>query len=412
MVQPRNGIEDLDMSDRSTIQSIALDRLIAHPDNPNRMSSSNFAKLIRNIEQTGRYEPLIVRPYREKPRRSRRGKAAPHHCERTKPLALSEVEGEAISSDSRGRGCHVPRGLAMTTRIEHLGAERKPLGGSIENRGRFQIINGYHRWQALRQLGYKRADVIVWDVDDDQADVLLATLNRLGGSDELSKKISLLKKLSKKMNARELSKLIPQTPGQIKRLVNLRIPKSPAKIAPDKFANPLVFFVTDEQKTIIEHALSLARGLCHSFARLRPPGAPTKPPGPLAGGPGGLVGTPSERSAKRTVIPTEVSETNEAEESVQTDRHPSSFQPVVEPLRGEVRIDPSAALGVTSIEHRESNVKYRESSIEHRASGVEHQASSLTLAEAKAETLTLIAQHFIDTNVQGYDENEDQVCPA
>jgi len=368
------------MSDRSTVQSIALDRLIAHPDNPNRMSSGNFAKLVRNIEQTGRYEPLIVRPCREKPRHSRRGKAAPHSCERTKASVPGNDNENQESS------------------IEH----RAP---SIENRARFQIINGYHRWQALRQLGYKRADVIVWDVDDGQADVLLATLNRLSGSDELSKKISLLKKLSKKMNARELSKLIPQTPGQIKRLVNLRIPKAPAWIPSDRFANPLVFFVSDEQKTILEHALSLARGMCHSFVRLRPSGPPTKPPGPLAGGPWGLVGTPSERNARRTVIPTEVSEANEAEESVQTDRHPSSFQPVVDPLRGEVRIDPSAALGVTSTEHRESSIEHRESSAEHRA-------SSLNKAQAKAEALRLIAQHFIDTNVQGYDENKDQVCPA
>lgn len=252
-----------------------MDRLIAHPDNPNRMSSGNFAKLVRNIEQTGRYEPLIVRPYREKPRHSRQGKAAPRHCERTKP-SVSGNDNENQES-----------------RIEN----RAP---SIEHRGRFQIINGYHRWQALRQLGYKRADVIVWDVDDDQADLLLATLNRLAGSDELSKKISLLKKLSKKMNSRELSKLIPQTPGQIKRLINFRIPKLPAKIAPDKFANPLVFFVADEQKKVIEEALSL----------------------------------------------------------------------------------------------------------------IEHRASSLNKAKAKAETLTLIAQHFIDTNLQGYDENEDQVRPA
>ena len=258
------------MSDRSTIQSIALDRLIAHPDNPNRMSSSSFAKLVRNIEQTGRYEPLIVRPYRKRHRASR---------------------------------------------IEHRAS-------SIEDRGHLQIINGYHRWQALKQLGYKRADVIVWDVDDDQADLLLATLNRLAGSDELSKKISLLKKLSKKMNARELSKLIPQTPGQIKRLVNLRIPKAAAKIPSDKFANPLVFFITDEQKKVIEEALLFARVRSHSFAQ------------------------------------------------------------------------------------------YRESSIEHRESSAEHRASSLTTAQAKAEALRLIAQHFIDTNVQGYDENEDRVRPA
>ena len=303
------------MVDKSTIQSIALDRLIAHQDNPSRMSSSNFAKLVRNIEQTGRYEPLIVRPYREKPRHSRRGKAAPRHCERTKPLAPSEArpepgrraEGEAISGDSRGRDCHGPQSGPRN--------DNKNRASSIENRGRFQIINGYHRWQALRQLGYKRADVIVWDVDDDQADLLLATLNRLVGSDELSRKISLLKKLSKKMNARELSKLIPQTPGQIKRLVNLRIPKAPAKIPSDKSANPLVFFVTDKQKKVIEEALLFARVRCRSFA-------------------------------------------------------------------------------------------------EHRESSIEQRASSLNKAEAKAETLTLIAQHFIDTNVQGYDENEDQVRPA
>ena len=312
------------MSDRSTVQSIALDRLIAHPDNPNRMSSSSFAKLVRNIEQTGRYEPLIVRPYREKPRHSRRGKAEPRSCERTKPLAPSEahperdrrVKAEGVQEsralvtpakagvqrhreelDSRLRGNDRAVGVSRTAIPAN---DNENQESRIEHRGRFQIINGYHRWQALRQLGYRRADVIVWDVDDDKADLLLATLNRLVGSDELSRKISLLKKLSKKMNARELSKLIPQTPGQIKRLVNLRIPKAPAWIPSDRFANPLVFFVSDEQKKVIEEALSL----------------------------------------------------------------------------------------------------------------VKHQVSSLTMAEAKAETLTLIAQHFIDTNVQGYDENEDQVCPA
>jgi len=286
------------------IESIALDRLIAHPDNPNRMSSGNFAKLVRNIEQTGRYEPLIVRYYREKPRHSRRGRAEPRHCERS----------EAISSDSRGRDCHGPQSGPRN--------DSKHRASSIENRGRFQIINGYHRWQALRQLGYKRADVIVWDVDDDQADLLLATLNRIAGSDELSKKISLLKKLSNKMNARELSKLIPQTPGQIKRLVNLRIPRAPAKIPSDKFPNPLVFFVTDEQKKAIEEALLFARGHSHSFA-----------------------------------------------------------------------------------EHRESSVEHRESSAGHRE-------SSLNSAQAKAEALRVIAQHFIDTNLQRYDENKDQIRPA
>jgi len=175
---------------QNTIQQIALYKLVAHPDNPNKMTGSTFAKLVRNIERTGRYEPLIVRRYRKR-------------------------------------------------------------------KGRFQIINGHHRFKALRKLGKRNADVIVWDVDDEQTDILLATLNRLSGSDVLAKKIALLKRLTDKMNARQLGKLLPQTPGQIKRLIDLKMPKAPA--AAGSFANPLVFFVNDKQQGAIETAMSLAR---------------------------------------------------------------------------------------------------------------------------------------------------------
>ena len=171
------------------IQSIAIDKLIAHPDNPNRMSKRNFAKLTANIERTGQYEPLVVRP-----------------------------KGDC-----------------------------------------FEIINGHHRWQALRELGYKTVDAIVWDVDDHDADILLATLNRLGGSDVLEKKLALLSRLNNRTQARELAKLLPLTRPQIERLSNLNKPTAPAKITAQSFANPLVFFVNNTQQEIIENALSLAR---------------------------------------------------------------------------------------------------------------------------------------------------------
>lgn len=174
----------------SSIQSIALDRLIAHPDNPNRMSRANFTKLVRNIERAGRYEPLIVRPHPE---------------------------------DS---GC-------------------------------FEIINGHHRCRVLDRLGYDKADCVVWEIDDEQTDILLATLNRLVGSDELAKKLTLLKRLNKKLASGELAKFLPQTARQIERLSNLKVPSSPAKINLTSFANPLVFFVSDTQQQIIENALSL-----------------------------------------------------------------------------------------------------------------------------------------------------------
>ncbi len=175
----------------NTIQSIALNKLMPHPDNPNRMSKANFARLVRNIKRTGRYEPIVVRPH--------------------------------------------------PTR-----------------KGRFEIINGHHRWKALAQLDYNRADCVVWQVSNEQVDILLATLNRLGGSDELGKKLALLKRLNKKLRTDELAKLIPQTAKQLEILTNLKKPSAAAKIMAKSFAAPLVFFMDDRQQQIVEDALSLA----------------------------------------------------------------------------------------------------------------------------------------------------------
>jgi ParB family chromosome partitioning protein len=174
----------------SAIQSILLEKLVAHPDNPNRMSAATFGKLVRNIERTGRYEPIVVRPH--------------------------------------------------------------PQRGNC-----FQIINGEHRCRALAKLGYKTADCIVWDIDDEQVDILLASLNRLVGTDQIDKKLVLLKRLNKKINADELAKLLPQTAKQIERLTNLKMPSTPAETK--SFSNPMVFFVDDTQQEVIEKALSTAQ---------------------------------------------------------------------------------------------------------------------------------------------------------
>jgi len=128
---------------------------------------------------------------------------------------------------------------------------------SPDKADKFEIINGHHRCHALTKLGYKSADCIVWDIDDEQTDILLATLNRLGGSDNLGKKLKLLKRLNKRFESGELAKLLPLKRKQIERLTNLKIPSNPAKIKPKHFLSPLVFFVRDAQQRQIENALSL-----------------------------------------------------------------------------------------------------------------------------------------------------------
>lgn len=43
------------------ILSVEVDKLYAHPANPNRLSEARFRKLLRQIERTRQYEPLVVR---------------------------------------------------------------------------------------------------------------------------------------------------------------------------------------------------------------------------------------------------------------------------------------------------------------------------------------------------------------
>ncbi|MGD0077902.1 MAG: ParB/RepB/Spo0J family partition protein [Sedimentisphaerales bacterium] len=171
------------------IKSIALSKLVAHPDNPNVMSGDKFRKLVHNIERTGLYEPIVVRP--------------------------------------------------------HPASE-----------GKFQIINGHHRVQALEKLGRKEVNCVVWNVDDRQTAILLTTLNRLGGTDEPAKKIELLRKLKEKFDSAELAKLLPNTRKQIEQLTNLKLNAVRCPPTAQQFAIPLVFFVNSEQNKIIENALS------------------------------------------------------------------------------------------------------------------------------------------------------------
>jgi len=176
---------------KSKIRHIPLDKLIPHPENPNRMSRANFGKLMRHIKQTECYEPLVVRPHPQK-------------------------------------------------------------------RSYFQIINGHHRCEALKKLGHATAQAVVWNVSDEQTDILLATLNRLRGRDILERKLAILRRLTAKHRCHELAKLLPQTKGQLERLTG-RTPLARTRQQQAKaFALPLVFFVSAAQQRTIEQAVSQA----------------------------------------------------------------------------------------------------------------------------------------------------------
>jgi hypothetical protein len=168
-----------------SIESIGIDRLYEHPENPNRMNRASFKKLVEHIRASGNYEPIVVRRYRSG----------------------------------------------------------------------YQILNGHHRVRALAELGYERADCVVWDVDDQQSRVLLATLNRLGGRDMPAPKQMLIERLCESMGVDRLAKQLPVDKSSIRKLCDLG--KRPAAAEkPEPLLHSQVFFLDDCQNRIVADRLN------------------------------------------------------------------------------------------------------------------------------------------------------------
>ncbi len=186
-----------------TLLWIPLEALQPHPENSNRMPPHLMEKLKAHIERTGLYEPLVVRP---------------------------------MGHDAAGGD--------LKSEISDL-------------RCRYQILNGHHRAEVLRGLGHTRARCDVWEVDDDEARLLLATLNRLEGRDDPSARARLVARLAKGRTAEELARLLPEPPDAVERLLRLAQPPpeplTPEAMAP--IARPMTFFLADEQYALIREAL-------------------------------------------------------------------------------------------------------------------------------------------------------------
>jgi len=173
------------------IERIGVDLLLEHSGNPNRMSKSNFRKLVGHIKESGDYEPVIVRRHPEK-------------------------------------------------------------------EGFYEILNGHHRTKALRELGHKRIDCVVWDVDDAGSLMLLATLNRLNGRDDARKRAKLINELYEKFNIKKLRASLPETKEAIEKLKMISTSKPVLRTEKYEIPQTLVYIVTAEQKTFVKKMINEA----------------------------------------------------------------------------------------------------------------------------------------------------------
>lgn len=123
---------------------------------------------------------------------------------------------------------------------------------------RYQIIDGHHRVQALRQLGNASAQCVVWPVDDEQALVLLATLNRLAGDDDPRRRAALVVKLGATMDVHELARRLPEDAERVRKLLSLHAaPPSPLTPKPvEQLPVCLHFFLLPDQRRAVERVLA------------------------------------------------------------------------------------------------------------------------------------------------------------
>ena len=198
---------------------IPLTQLIPHPANPNRMAEETFAKLKGHIARTGRYEAIVVRPMRsEGSGFGVQGSGPTLDAGRPKPFPPTAVGGLCPTPDAQS-------------------AIRNPQSAIP----RYQILNGHHRVEVLRQLGCETARCDVWDVDDAEALVLVATLNRLSGEDDPVKRDALLAELLKSFDAPQLADLVPESLEDLADLAQSLAPELPPDPAPPETFEPVEF---------------------------------------------------------------------------------------------------------------------------------------------------------------------------
>lgn len=110
---------------------------------------------------------------------------------------------------------------------------------------------------AIERLGHKTVECVVWQADDDEATLLLATLNRLQGQDNTRKRGQLIAQLTERHDASELVKVLPERIEQIRKLIEVSshptMPRAPQRIEDMPVA--VHFFLLPNQKQALNACL-------------------------------------------------------------------------------------------------------------------------------------------------------------
>jgi hypothetical protein len=109
----------------------------------------------------------------------------------------------------------------------------------------------------LQQLGHTAAQCVVWHVDDEQALLLLATLNRLAGDDDPRKRAALITKLNRTIDVKRLAGRLPEDAERVRKLLSIHA-ATPSPIKPKAIQGMPVclhFFLPPDERRAVERIL-------------------------------------------------------------------------------------------------------------------------------------------------------------
>lgn len=138
----------------------------------------------------------------------------------------------------------------------------RPL--TVDGQAKHQILDGHHRVAALRKLGEAAVRCVVWDVGDEEALTLLATLNRLQGQDDPKRRAALLQELASLpgVDLKALHEKLPEDRAGLQALLKLNSqpprPKAPTPL--QDVPVPVHFFLLPEHKRALEELLATQGG--------------------------------------------------------------------------------------------------------------------------------------------------------
>ena len=143
--------------------------------------------------------------------------------------------------------------------IEQLGMyETLTVRPHPSTNGKFEVLNGHARLEVLRELDVPSAKCDIWEVTDSEAQLFLAILNKLRGSDVAELRMGLLLDLLREHPKEELAAYIPETVSYLTRLESLgEEPEEEKGKVPSEKPDVIIinFYFTTEQHQVVARAL-------------------------------------------------------------------------------------------------------------------------------------------------------------